>query len=70
MQQIYGERNTHAEVRFQLSYKATLLKSHFGMGVLLYFYSLFSEHLFLNTSKYQKKSIYDNGIRNMLGSMY
>ena len=29
--------------------KATLLKSHFGTGVLLYIRSLFSEHLFLGT---------------------
>ena len=28
---------------------ATLLKSHFGTGVLLYICSLFSEHLFLGT---------------------
>ena len=26
--------NTHAEVQFQLICKATLLKSHFSMGVL------------------------------------
>ena len=28
---------------------ATLLKSHFGMGVLLYISCIFSEHLFLRT---------------------
>ena len=29
------QQNTHAEVRFQKSCFATLLKSHFGMVVLL-----------------------------------
>ena len=29
--------------------KATLLKSHFGMGALLYICYIFSEHLFLRT---------------------
>ena len=29
------QENTHAEVRFQLSCKATLLKSHLGIGALL-----------------------------------
>ena len=28
------QENTHAEVRFQKSYFAALLKSHFGMGIL------------------------------------
>ena len=28
------QENTHAEVWFQKSYFATLLKSHFGMGIL------------------------------------
>ena len=28
-------------------FTATLLKSHFRMGVLLYIYCIFSEHLFL-----------------------
>ena len=31
---LYKENN-HAEVRFQLSFKAALLKSHFDMSVLL-----------------------------------
>ena len=31
------------------SCKVTLLKSHFGMGVLLYICCIFSEHLFLKT---------------------
>ena len=30
-------------------FKATLLKSHFGMSVLLYVCCIFSEHLFLRT---------------------
>ena len=41
------QANTHAKERFQLSCFATLLKSHFGTGVLLY--CIFSEHLFLRT---------------------
>ena len=40
----------HAEVWFQESCFATLLKLHFGMGVLLYIWCMFSEHLFLETS--------------------
>ena len=31
----YLQENTHAEVRFQYSCFAALLKSHFGIGVLL-----------------------------------
>ena len=39
--------NTHAEVWFQQSCKATLLKSHFDIGVLLQICFIFSEHIFL-----------------------
>ena len=28
---------------------STLLRSYFGMGILLYFYCIFSEHLFVST---------------------
>ena len=44
-----SQENTHAEVRYQYSCSATLLKSHFGMGVLLYICCTFSEYLFLET---------------------
>ena len=40
------QENTHAEVRFQKSCKATLLKSDFGMGVLLYICCIFSERFY------------------------
>ena len=43
------EENTHIEVRLQWSCKATLLKPHFGMGVLLQICCIFSQHLFLRT---------------------
>ena len=35
MQEIYTYKSTYAEVRFQWSFFVTLLKSYFGMGVLL-----------------------------------
>ena len=41
------QENTHAEVRFQQSCKATIFKSHFGMGVLLKLCCIFSEHFSL-----------------------
>ena len=41
------QENTHAEVWFQYSCFATLLKSHFGMGILLKICCIFSEHFFL-----------------------
>ena len=55
MQQIYRRtpmpkcNYNKVEVQFQLSCKATLLKSHFGMGFLLYICCIFSKHLFLRT---------------------
>ena len=39
--------NDHAEVQFQLSCFATLLKSYFGIGVLLYICCIFSERFLL-----------------------
>ena len=39
--------NDHAEVQFQLSCFATLVKSHFGIGVLLQICCIFSERFFL-----------------------
>ena len=36
-------------MRFQQRCKATLLKSHFGIGILLQICCIFSEHLFLRT---------------------
>ena len=44
-----SQENTHATVRFHQSCKTPLLKSHFGMDVLLYICCTFSEHLFLKT---------------------
>ena len=41
--------STHVKVWFQESCKATLLKSHLSMGVLLQIWCIFSEHLFLGT---------------------
>ena len=43
------QKNTHAEVWFKWRCKATLLKLHFDMGVLLLICCIFSEHLFLRT---------------------
>ena len=37
--------NTHTKVWFQWSCCATLLKSHFAIGVLLQIWKIFSEHL-------------------------
>ena len=41
--------NTTPEVWFEKSYFATLLMSHFDMGVLLQICCIFSEHFFLGT---------------------
>ena len=42
--------NNYAEVWYQQSCKANLLKSHFGMGViLLQIWRIFSEHIFKRT---------------------
>ena len=40
-----------SESKFNIIYKvkATLLKSHFGMGVVLYICCIFSEHFLLRT---------------------
>ena len=43
------QENTYAEVWFQQICFATLLKSHFGMVVLLWICSIFSEQVFLRT---------------------
>ena len=43
------QENNHVEMRFQQSYNATLLKSHFGMGVLLSFCRILLEKLFPRT---------------------
>ena len=44
-------RSSHPEVFLSKSIlRATLLKSHFGTGFLLYICCIFSEHLFLRTS--------------------
>ena len=48
MQQIC-RRKPIPKVQFQWSCKATLLKPHFGMGVLLWICCIFWEHLFLGT---------------------
>ena len=51
------QKNTHAEVRFQKSCKAALLKSHFGMSVrkfAAYFQIIYSlEHLARAISNYR-----------------
>ena len=43
------QESTNDEVQFQQSCKATFLKSHFGIGVLLYICYIFLEHLSLRT---------------------
>ena len=43
------QQHTFAKVWFQKSCKATLLKSYFSMGVLLWICSMFSKHLFIRT---------------------
>ena len=47
-------KNIHAEVRFQESC-ATLLKSHFGIGVLLEIYCMFAKHLSAQKMKFSIK---------------
>ena len=49
MQQISRKTPMPAEVRLQKSCKATLLKSHFSIVVLLQICCIFSEHLFVRT---------------------
>ena len=44
-----GEQQCRSAISIKLLCFATLLKSHFGMGVLLYICCIFSEHLFLRT---------------------
>ena len=43
------QESTYAKVWFQKSCKATLLKSYFGIGVLLYICCIFSKYHFLKT---------------------
>ena len=44
------EHPCRSAISIKLLSKATLLKSHFGMGALLQICYIFSEHLFLRTS--------------------
>ena len=43
------QEDTHPKVWFQKSCFTTLLKSHFGMVVLLQICSIYSEHIFIRT---------------------
>ena len=66
------QENAHATVWFQRSCYVTLLKSHFGMSVLLKICSIFSKQLFIRTPMegcFNKKSITDiwQGPKNVSG---
>ena len=75
-QQVYRGTNTHAKVRFQESFArdllkcfATLLKSHFGMGVLLQICCIFPEQLFIRTPLHGSSNI-NEIIRAVLNSLF
>ena len=43
------QEDVHVEVLFQSRYHASLLKSHFWMGVFLQIYSILAERFFIRT---------------------
>ena len=50
--------NTHAKVQLQWSCKAALLKSHFGIGVILHIFRTFSSEHFWSTASVISLSIF------------